>query len=490
MMKSPTAAAAGIVILHAVLQGSPLEAGVESALLERANRHPEVSPELALEEPQTTQLLFSVTGPDNAECVRAIADVTGDQIDEIVVGFGVSGEENVFCYDGASSGTGTPVWKIETTSGASGGSAWGDQSIVPISDPDGNGAQNVLLGTAWGGRSAYNLDGLDGATVWLFDTYLEPDSGWVYSLAELNDITGDGVAECAFGAGGDNNSVYLVDGASTFNRSQATVLWKYVTADAVTSVRAIGDVNSDGLHDVLAAINGSNADELICLDGGSSSVNGHRLWRYAAGDTVYAAGVLTDVTGDGVDEALAVMWAGNGSAIRCRDGVDGSHVWQSSTIGSYGMAAEELEDVTGDGLNEVIVASWENAVSVLSGADGSEVWKTNVGTLNGGDVWTAKAIADLDGDGFEDVIAGSFDYHVYAMNGVDGEILWSYNTGNRVFSVAPTGDLNGDDRPDVVAGTQDTNTTTLVYVLSGAPTLIFGDGFESGDVSAWSSTIP
>ena len=433
-------------------------------------------------------LLFSMTGPDNAVCVRSVADVNGDGRDEIAAGIDESGTDNIFLLDGASSGTATVLWSIETVDGVSGGSPWGDQSLEPIGDPDGNGRANLLAGTAWGGRTAYNLDGLDGAIHWRFDTYLTADSGWVYSLAEGSDVTGDGVPEVAFGTGSDSDSVYLVDGASA-GGAQAAVVWRYAAADAVLSVRSLGDVNGDGDADVVAAV-GDLGDEVVCLDGGTADPDGHVLWTYPA-TGAFAVGVMDDLTGDGVDEALAVIWTSDGSAIRCLDGADGTLIWSSTDVGGSGMMVDLLADVTGDGVAEVVASSWENAVTVLDGADGSLVWKTPVDALNGGDVWSARAIDDLNGDGQPDVIAGSFNYQVYALDGVDGEILWSYDTGNRVFSVHPVGDLDGDGRPEVVAGTQDTTTSVVVYVLSGgAETPIFADGFESGDTAAWSSTVP
>jgi len=427
--------------------------------------------------------LFRMIGGDNAECVRAIPDINGDGLDEIVVGIGQTGTDNVFCLDGASAGTASVVWSLQTADGVSGGSCYGDQSIVAVSDTENSGTPNFLLGTAWGGRTAYNFDSSLGAAVFKFDTYLDVASGWVYSLCEIADVTGDGVPEYAFGAGSDNDSVYLLDGASA--GPQASVLWKYSAGDAVYSVRNLGDVNNDGTDDVLAAI-GDNIDRIVCLEGDGALAGGTVLWSYTPGTSVFACGVLSDVTADGVDEALAVLWTSGGSAIRCLDGSDGSVAWTSSAVSSFAMQAHELEDVTGDGLSEVIVSSWENAVIVLDGSDGSLVWKTSVGTINGGDVWTAGPIEDLNGDGRQDVIAGSFDYHVYALDGDTGEVFWAFNTGNRVFSVAAVGDLNGDGRPEVVAGTQDTNSNVVVHVLEGDANIPFpgiafrGDGVLGG----------
>jgi len=436
-------------------------------LMLRAGRTPELSSARGAGTPDAGpgSQLFYFTADDNAECVRSVPDVTGDGLDEIVVGLGwFQNNENLYCLDGSSTGAATVVWKLETMAGLSGGYFYGDQCLVPISDVDANGYANLLAGTAGGGRTAYNFDALDGSSIWMYDLYTTGSAGWIYSLCELNDITGDTVPEAAFGAGSDSDSVYLVDGSST--GAPATVLWQYHAGDAVYSVRSIGDVNNDGAFDVLAAV-GDNIDKIVCLDGGTTSPTGQELWDYAPGTSIYACGVMQDITQDAVREALAVLWTSDGSAVRCLDGATGALIWSSTEVGSYGMAVDTLFDVTGDEISDVVVASWENAVTVLDGTDGTLVWKTVVGTLNGGDVWTARSIDDLNGDGRQDVIAGSFDYYVYAMDGDSGEVFWAFDTGNRLYSVYPVGDLNNDGRPEVVAGTQDTNNNILVHVLEG-----------------------
>jgi len=431
-----------------------------------ARAHAEAPPDPPVDRPDLLGLpvpnrLFYMTSYDHARCVRSIADVNGDGRDEVVAGIDESQADNIFCLDGASSGVATVVWSQHPISGVSNGSPYWE-TITPISDPDGNGYQNILVGTVWGGRSAHNLDGLNGDILWTYDTYTTPQSGWVYSLAELNDITGDGVSEAVFGAGSFYDRVTMLDGASS---GAATVIWSYYAGDAVYTVRNIGDVNGDGDDDVLAAV-GEDIDRLVCLDGGTTNPSGHVLWTYSPGVSVYAAGVLPDITGDGIDEALAVLWTMGGSAVRCVDGATGAFIWASTQVNDYGVMVDVLDDVTGDGHDEVIVGSWENAVIVLNGLTGAQVWKTTVGTLNGGDVWFVHSIDDLNADGFQDVVAGSFDTYAYAMDGTDGTVLWSYPTGNRVYSIYPVGDLNGDFTPEVAIGNQNpSNGSQLLEVV-------------------------
>ncbi|MCH9651745.1 MAG: FG-GAP-like repeat-containing protein [Deltaproteobacteria bacterium] len=445
--------------------------------------------EKALLGPATPEEIFSMDGADNSPAVRSFPDINSDGRDEILVGIDESGTDNIFLLDGASTGTATVLWSVETMDGVSGGSPYGDLSLTVVPDADGNGIADVLAGTAWGGRTAYRMDGASGAIQWRLDTYLEADSGWVYSLAEVGDVAGDSKPEVAFGAGSDNDRVYLIDGSST-GGAQGTVRWRYSAADGVLALASPGDLSGDGLGDVVAAV-GDQGQAVVALNGATASPSGEVLWQYSVGASPFALGVLPDITGDGIDEILAAVWVSTGDAIRCLNGATGALEWASTTVFAPGMLVDLLEDVTGDGIPEVIASSWENAVSVLNGADGTEVWKTTVGNLNGGDVWTARAIGDLNADGKEDVIAGSFDYNVYAMDGDSGDILWAFDTANRVFSVHAVGDLNNDGWPEVVAGTQDTNNNTVIHVLSGIAAFgIFGDGFESGDSSAWSMTFP
>ena len=430
-------------------------------------------------------VLFTMDGPDNASVVRSLPDVNSDGVGEVLVGIDESGTDNLFCLDGAasaSSGTATALWSLETMDGVSGGSPWGDQSLVAAPDADADGAADLLFGTAWGGRTAYRIDGAAGAQRWKFDTYLTVESGWVYSLAEIGDVDGDGLPEVAFGTGSDSNSVYLIDGASTLP-GQASFRWQHTAADAALSIRRLPDVTGDGIDEVLAAV-GDFGDSLVALNGDTGLVE----WTYAPGATVYAAGTLPDINGDGVGEALAVLWTSAGGAVRAVDGKTGTELWAGTTVTQNGMMVDLLEDISGNGIPEIIVSSWDNAVIVLEGKSGAELWRFTVGTLNGGDVWTARAVGDVTADGVEDVVAGSFDYHVYLLDGATGALFWSHDVGNRVFSVHPVDDLNGDGRPEVAVGTQDTNNQTVLHVLEGDGTFVFANGFESGNTLLWSSS--
>lgn len=416
-------------------------------------------------EPILGNVLWSLQAADNAVAVRGLDDVDGDGVSDAVSGNDISGTaDNLFAISGASRGAASVVWSIETQGGASGGSFWGDECLTVASDFTGDGVRDLLGGTAWGGRSAICFDASDGSVVWQLDTYNEAQSGWVYNIREMPDVTGDGVPEVIFGCGSDNDSVYCIDGAS---RGLApTVLWSYEALDAVFAVNWVPDVSGDGLPDVIAG-SGDNDGRIYCL----RSNDGGVVWVHDPGGTIQSMETIADVDGDGLRDIVAATW-GSGREATCVSSADGQAIWAQSAIGGLGMKVAPLRDVDGDGIEEVLVGSWANAITCLRGGDGALLWSTAAGTQNGGDVWTVSAIPDVNGDGTDDALGGSFDTRVYCCDGRTGAVLWSRGTQNRVFSVSWAGDQNGDGKPEALAGTQDTSNTTLVYGIEGDSGLV------------------
>lgn len=408
--------------------------------------------------------LWTLQAPDNSECVRGVGDVTGDGIPDAVSGHSILGSgDNFYAISGASSGAASVAWQQETVGGLSGGYFWGDECISRSSDFTGDGFSEVLVGLAGGGRTANCFDGNDGSLVWQFSTYSEPDSGWVYSIREMPDITGDSVPEVIFGCGSFNDSVYCIDGAST--GTSPNVLWAFTALDAVFTVDWVPDVSGDGLPDVVAGT-GDNDGRIYCL----RSDTGVPIWIYDPGGSVLSMETVADVSGDGKRDIVASTWNSSKTVV-CVASNNGGEVWTRG-LGTFGQKVAPLADVSGDGADEVLVGSLNNSILCLDGATGATRWTRATGTLNGGDVWTLAAMPDVNGDDFEDVVAGSFDGYAYCVDGTDGSVIWDQNTGNRVFTVSWMGDTNGDGKPEALVGTQDTTNNTLVYGIEGDSGLV------------------
>ncbi len=427
----------------------------------------------SLAQPPPT-LLWSYPGIENVVCVTWVPDIDGDGGPDIVFESFYSGApplDNLYAIQGRSSGVGNVIWSARPLGGPSNSGGYGDNCLRISPDLNGDATPDVIIGMAWGNRSAFALDGLSGTTEWSFDTYVDtppdpPVSGWIYAMDSLGqDITDDGIPEVVFCTGSDNDGAYCVSGAD------GAVIWRYQGGDAMFDIRSIDDLNGDGVRDVIAGM-GDNVPRVIALSGaggpgGSASV----IW-YRDSGSVFSIARLPDQDGDDVPEVVTGTWD---NQIHCYSGRTGGPLWNGA-VGDYVMRVAVLDDVDGDDYPDVAVGSWDNAARVYSGIDGSLIWRRPVGTLNGGDVWAIDGVGDITGDGVSDVCCGSFDTKVYLMDGVTGEIVWAYPVGNRVYTVRGVPDISGNGVPDVVAGTQMTTTGGICYAFEGGdPTITIGE---------------
>ncbi len=418
---------------------------------------------------ETAELLWIAPGIENVVCLEAIEDIDGDGGPDIVFesyDAGAPHTDHLICIRGASSGAGEVIWGTRPEGGVSSGGGYGDNCMRIAPDITGDGVQDVLLGTAWGGRSAYVLDGTQGDNIeWMFDTYADsppspPTSGWVYAMDAVDDLNGDSVPEVTFCAGNYNQGVYMMDGAS------GDVLWYYDGGAPFFDVRCVGDVDGDGFADVCAS-SGDGGPMVICFKGqGTGSGLPDTFWVLDYPNTVMCVRPLESIDDDDHPEIVTACWDGR---VRCHDGETGAEHWASGVLASVVHRVAVVGDVNDDGIDDIIAGLWDHKVTMLSGLDGGILWNQFVGTLNGGDTWAVDGAGDVNFDGVPEVAVGSFDTKAYLMDGVDGTILWEYSTGNRVMTIRGVPDLNGNGVPDVVAGTQRLSSGGFVFALEGQP---------------------
>ena len=398
------------------------------------------------------------SGGHHIRCLGTIEDMNGDTRPDVLVEIDHTGDP-VGHFRLLSGYDGSLIWGVSPSGGVSDGCGYGDMCVNTSPDLNGDGITEALLGTAWGGRSAYAiLADENGDVFWIFDTYTEPESGWVYSIDWIPDVSLDGVPEIVFGCGSHNNMAYCVDGATGLPR------WRFQAPDAVYAVARLGDANGNGTTDVLVASGDPDADYTYCIDGGSVGYATY-IWRFYVGDTSYTVAGIRDVDDDLIPDALIGTWDDMGHVF-CVSGATGVEIWRHP-VGSYTpvMRVVPTEDLNDDGYMEVLVASWDNAIICLDGRTGDEHWNVPTGTVNGGDVWTIWPLEDVDYDGYPDVIAGSFDLKAYCVSGRSGDLLWTYTVGNRVYSVRGIGDTNDDGIGEALVGTQYQSGGGMVFCL-------------------------
>ncbi len=278
------------------------------------------------------------------------------------------------------------------------------------------------------------------------------------SVAALGDVDGDGWADLVTGAPDDDTDgslsgrAYLLRGPVTTSGDLGTHdTWSGSGANSElgTSVAAAGDVDGDGLADLLL---GAPLDDTLYSDGGTAylllgpaSVTGDiddaydgRFRAEASkdelGTTVGSAG---DVDGDGLDDMLiaapkrndvdtdsGVVYLVLGSATHFNgvsERMNGAH---AKLLGSdydqrAGSALESLGDLDGDGFGDLVIGaesrSAPGSAFLLRGPLTGEISLasaeiTFAGTHNGSLTAHALSSGDVDGDGELDLLIGASEY--------------------------------------------------------------------------------
>lgn len=390
---------------------------------------------------------------------RQLADVNGDgRLD--IVGFGTDTEV------GLANATGSGFLASASWNSGFGSPAWTSSTPRQLADVNGDGLADVVGFAATGVMVAPSSGSAFDASLWSSAAYAyfgsDPSAGG-WSLSQnprmIADVNGDGLADIVgfLGTSGSANGVWV--GCSQGSSFQVPSVWNasdFTGASWYSStdqMRVLGDVNGDGLADIVGF-------------GANSVLVGLSTGKPAAGaSSGCAAGSSFDTT----------AWPQNAS------GFNFFTLGQGWTVGSN---PRQLADVNGDGLMDIV--GFRNGVQVAlsngRGFDAPTTWNAGF-SIESVPSWSSsqpRVLADIDGDGLPDIIGvGS-----QSMGGVnvalstgsafvsgvfDSAALANILPGNGATTVL-FGDVSGDGLTDVVSlGTLFTDATQVYVGVSPGP---------------------
>jgi hypothetical protein len=354
-------------------------------------------------------------------------------------------------------------------------------------EPNGtdSGSSYVVFGRSTGFAAAINLSTLDGSNGFRLDGVAMFDSSR-HGVSAAGDVNGDGLDDLIIGAkGADPNGIgtsgssYVVFGRSTGFASAINLSTlsgsNGFRLDGVAAydqsgiaVSAAGDVNGDGLDDLIIGAYGAdpnginNSGSSYVVFGRSTGIaatinlstlsgsNGFRLDGVAARDyTGYAVSAAGDLNGDGLDDLIigapfadpngnvsgssyVVFGRSTGFAaainLSTLDGGTGFRL-DGVVAGDYsGLAVSAAGDVNGDGLDDLMIGaanadpngSDSGSSYVMFGRSTGFAPTINLSTLSGSNGFRLDGVAerdfsglavsaagDVNGDGIDDLIIGA-----------------------------------------------------------------------------------
>ena len=451
--------------------------------------------------------------------VGTAGDVNSDGFSDVIVGAftynnGLTYEGAAFVYHGSASGlSSTPDWMDEGNQVI----AFFGYSVSTAGDVNGDGYSDVIVGVYnWTNGLLYegaafvyygSVSGLSSTPDWIAEGN-QADAHLGCSVSMAGDVNGDGYSDVLVGASyydsgqTDEGCAFVYYGSASGLSSTPDWTGQADQAEASfgISIGAAGDVNGDGLSDVIVGAyyyDNGQTDEgaAFVYYGSASGLSSAPDWT-AEGNLGLqyfgiSVGTAGDVNGDGYSDIIVganrynsfegAVFAFYGSA----SGLSTTPDWmgqgnQGQNPASFGSSIGTAGDVNGDGYSDIIVGAPnysnghynEGAVFVFygsaSGLSSTPDWaeESNSAFIHfGGSVATA---GDVNGDGYSDVIIGAFRYENYqfeegaafvyhgSASGLSSTPDWM-NEGNQNYaeygiSVGTAGDINGDGYSDVIVG--------------------------------------
>ena len=389
---------------------------------------------------------------------------------------------------------------------------------APGADIDDNfaaeGESYVVFGSERGFNKTLELLELDGSDGFVINGINSSFSG--NSVSEAGDINGDGIDDVIIGAANADingkifaGESYVVFGSSdSFNASlklseldggNGFAIEGIDEADfSGRSVSSAGDVNGDGIDDVI-----------IGAPGGDSNGNNYP----SVGESYVVFG-----SDGGFNETLELSE------------LDGSNGFVINGIDIFGNSVSEAGDINGDGIDDVIIGGARSSgyygnnypsvgkSYVVFGSDGGFNETLELSELNGSNGFIINGIdepnnydtyslfvssaGDVNGDGIDDVIIGApgagsngnnysrvgKSYVVFGsergfnetlelseLDGSNGFVINGINEFDYSgSSVSSAGDINGDGTDEVIIGAPGANRTSGNRVAAGASYVVFG----------------
>ncbi|MCG2794775.1 MAG: VCBS repeat-containing protein [Actinomycetia bacterium] len=377
-------------------------------------------------------------------------DIDGDGFTELLVG---NSNGNLYCFD-HNAGV---KWAYNTGAQIRGAPA--------CKDVDGDGTKEVFVGDMNGVVWGFSCNGaLLTQWGWPKATQSSPGGGvnGVYSSPAIGDINGDGADDIVVGTWGKYVYAWSYTGVLLPG-------WPYDNKDSVWSSPALADIDMDGIKEIIVGADSTGGSGwpwpagglLYAFNGDGGIVPG---FPRVTPEVLWSSPAVADIDGDGLQEIIIgtghyykaigrLTTEGHRVYAYNHDGTDVPG-WPVVAAGST-FSSPAVGDIDGDGTKEIVIAC--NPMNGIGNdhimaikPDGTVMWSNQA---FGGPNLGSPALGDVDGDGYPDIVMGSG----WAIGAWDrsGRVIWDQPLDNFLIASPAVGDFDNDGHVEVACCTGD-----------------------------------
>jgi len=291
----------------------------------------------------------------------------------------------------------------------------------------------------------------------------------------LGDLNGDGILDLvtAGDSGPGMATVRLGTGDGTFGTATS-----YGAESSGSFALSLGDLNGDGILDLVTGGYGASGTVTVRLGAGDGSFGGTTTYGTSSVNGIS----LGDLNGDDILDLVTT----EGGAVAIRLG-NGSGSFGASTTYSASTAADvTLGDLNGDGIFDIVTAGGVGGgVATVALGNGNGSFGATTSYVTEDTFSTSVTLGDLNGDGILDLVTagygggygsgtGFFTVRLGTGSGSFG-MATSYETQSSYIGSSldvTLGDLNGDGVLDLVSAEYGFVTTRLMGTVNGVSSLL------------------
>ena len=322
-----------------------------------------------------------------------------------------------------------------------------------------------------------------------------PYLGRKYYDIKIADMNGDGIPEIVTSEAGYGSSAYLAIFTTSFDDEGMISIDQHIEFNFGTGVYssphdiALGDLNGDGLIDIVASEKGDITDDFeahTCIFINSSENQSFSFEPpiIIDGDGYEMYAQVQDINGDGKLDIVTSKQSSNQLGVYLNVSNNNNVSFANKIIiGNIAATARSaFADLNGDGMIDMVTTSYNSSnysrdVFVYSNnsTDGNIEFNLEVTILSGGEPadwptdynWSvySPTLVDIDGDGKLDIVVTNGTCNGCSPSGIsilrnistDSELLFEYEysdfyqyDSNSLPSRIGISDLNGDGKPDIL----------------------------------------